>query len=346
MMDGNALRDKGGVMEELLRNYFLKLGYYVLRGVRLNYKEAEITDIDLFLYGKISSISREIAIVDVKNKKRSKSAERVLFVIGLMEILNANKAVIATTDRRDVIREFANDNNVLVLDGSFLDKLRNNNEGDNDRLSDEEFYQMIDNYPFEKLDGNWKEKVIFSKSLCASGLNFNNCNICLRIAKFFAEQVIIKDVEKNIALRCLLLLCSFIAISLDYCLKDVSFLNQNERKNILIEGLLYGERGRAETDRVLKRVSRFLNDYAGKSLSLKFENETKLGARYENAEILGEYISKTAVCSSLFSVAREFESFAMSRKLLPFSAFSNDFKSILFCLLDFWNMDRKKFMDF
>ena len=60
---------KGEMMEELLRNYFLNLGYFVVRGIKYRYNENDITDVDLFLYGRISSLSREKINVDVKNKK-------------------------------------------------------------------------------------------------------------------------------------------------------------------------------------------------------------------------------------------------------------------------------------
>ena len=49
--------DKGYKMEELLRNYFLQAGYYVIRGVPFVYEGFDVTDIDVWLYGRASSVS-------------------------------------------------------------------------------------------------------------------------------------------------------------------------------------------------------------------------------------------------------------------------------------------------
>lgn len=65
--------NKGFKTEEILRIYFLKNGYYVARGIPFNYRGFAITDIDLWLYNRTSSVSREISIVDIKNKKNTAS---------------------------------------------------------------------------------------------------------------------------------------------------------------------------------------------------------------------------------------------------------------------------------
>ena len=49
---------KGELLEEKLRSYFLNNGYYVVRGAKYSYKGHDITDIDLLLYGRVSSLSR------------------------------------------------------------------------------------------------------------------------------------------------------------------------------------------------------------------------------------------------------------------------------------------------
>ena len=43
---------KGEVMEEILRNYFLRARYYVARGVPYNYRGFGVTDIDLWFVRK------------------------------------------------------------------------------------------------------------------------------------------------------------------------------------------------------------------------------------------------------------------------------------------------------
>ncbi len=81
--------NKGYRMEESLRSYFLKTGYYVVRDVPFVYGGFDITDIDLWLYGRASSVSREITIVDAKNRRTPQAMERIFWVQGLRQATNA-----------------------------------------------------------------------------------------------------------------------------------------------------------------------------------------------------------------------------------------------------------------
>ena len=53
-MENQTTLFKGELMEELLRNYFHNLGYYVVRGIKYKYENFDITDVDLYLYGRLS----------------------------------------------------------------------------------------------------------------------------------------------------------------------------------------------------------------------------------------------------------------------------------------------------
>src|SRR5665648_540774 len=114
---------KGELMEEKLRTYFLNNGYYVARGVKYNFEGNEITDIDLFLYGRVSSLSRIRTNVDIKNKKSPKAFERILWAKGLQELLDFDNCVVATTDKKDVLRKFGLKHNTIILDGNFPSRI-------------------------------------------------------------------------------------------------------------------------------------------------------------------------------------------------------------------------------
>ena len=184
--------NKGHKAEECLRGYFLKSGYYVVRGVPFIYEGFNVTDIDLWLYGRASSVSREITIVDVKNKKTPQAIERIFWVQGLRQATNATNAVVATTDNRQEVKDFGNDLGILVLDGKFLKKLKNSYDPVAERLWDEEFSSTIEEYSLGKLDGDWKGRIVECKSLLSKALSFDSCNEWLAHAQFFAEQSITK----------------------------------------------------------------------------------------------------------------------------------------------------------
>jgi hypothetical protein len=340
--------NKGYMMEESIRNYFLQIGYYVIRGVPFIYEKFDITDIDLWLYARTSPVSRDITIVDIKNKKTPQAIERIFWVQGLKQAIKATNAIVATTDKRQEVKDFGRDLGVLVLDGLFLDKLSNRfNKSPSPRLSDEEFYSKISEYTLQKLDGDWKRKISESKSLLSKGLSFDNCNKWLIEAKFFTEQVITKPTQRETSLRCLYLICSFIAIAIDFLLKDFSFLEPHERTSLMKEGFTYGSKGNAGMGKLLNVSIGLVEQYAndGKIISNQVRANINKHISEIPTNILGEYFSKVEVGMNTFKVAIEFENLSMQKKFSPHNTASIELKSMLSCLLDYWGIDRVKFSE-
>lgn len=334
--------NKGHGMEELLRSYFLKSGYYVMRGVPFVYEGFTVTDIDLWLYGRASSVSREIAIVDIKNKKTPQAIERIFWVQGLRQAVKATSSIVATMDRRREVKNFGRDLDVVVLDGAFLTKLAKSDDNPTLRLTEEEFFSSIGDYSLGKLDGDWRGKILFCKSLVASGLSFNSCNAWLPQAKFFVEQAAIKATQRETALRCFYLICSLIALGVDYSLKELSFLDQVQRCAQIRDGFTYGSMGSSGMARVLDVAMGLVEQHAadGTLVARQVRASVERELSSLNTLILGEYFSKADVAKSLFLVARELENLAMSRLFSSHSTASAETRSMLFCLLDYWGMSR------
>lgn len=336
---------KGPKMEELLRSYFLKAGYYVVRGVPFVYEGFDVTDIDLWLYSRTSSVSREIALVDAKNKKTPQAIERIFWVQGLRIATKATNAIVATTEKRQEVKDFGRDLGVLVLDGSFLGKLANSDDPNATRLSDEEFFARINEYPLSKLDGDWRKRIVLSKSLLAKSLSFDSCNEWLDQGKFFAEQSITKGTQRETALRCLYLVCSFIAIAVDYCMKELSFHEQSERSALIKDGFTYGSRGSSGFKKVLNVAMGLVEEHAndGSAIFRQVRSSVEKQLSQLNTSILGDFFSKNDVARTLFTVAKEFEQLAMTREFASHAAASIELRSTLFCLLDYWGIDRVMF---
>lgn len=337
---------KGMMMEEQLRNYFLKAGYYVVRGVPFVYEGFDVTDIDLWLYSRASSVSREITLVDSKNKKTPQAIERIFWVQGLRIATKATNAIVATTDKRQEVKDFGRDLDVLVLDGNFLNKLTKTNDQSTNRLSDEEFFAKINDYALSKLDGDWRGRVLLSKSLLAKSLSFDSCNEWLAQGRFFAEQSVVRGSERETALRCLYLICSFIAISLDYCMKELSFYEQAERSVLIKDGFTYGSaKGSSGLKRVLNIAIGLVEEHANDGLAISRQVRASVQQQLDqlNTAILGEYFSKNDVARTLFTSAKEFEQLAMARDFKTHEASSIELRSMLYCLLDYWNIDRVMF---
>ncbi|NWJ22650.1 hypothetical protein HWX89_00010 [Rhizobium sp. RM] len=332
-------------MEELLRGYFLKAGYYAVRGVPFIYEGFDVTDIDLWLYSRTSSVSREITIVDVKNRKTPQAIERIFWVQGLKTAVKATNAIVATTDKRSEVKDFGRELGVVVLDGAFLNRLAASEDPLAGRLSDEEFYAKINDYSLSKLDGDWKGRVAYSKSLLSKSLSFDSCNEWLSQGKFFAEHAITTGGQRETALRCLYLICSFAAIALDHVMKEASFIEQHERSQFIKDGFTYGSRGSAGMRKVLNVAMGLVEQHASEGPTISRQVKVSVERQLEqlNTAGLGEFFSKTDVARALFSVGREFEQLAFARNFKSHNVASVELKSVLFSLVDFWSIDRVMF---
>lgn len=340
--------NKGHAMEEALRNYFLRAGYYVVRGVPFVYERFDVTDIDLWLYGRSSSVNREITIVDIKNKSTPKAIERIFWVQGLKQATRATTAIVATTEWRQEVKNFGRDLGVLVLDGAFLGKLtKSDDQRAAQRLTEEEFVGLINEYALGKLDGDWRGRVQACKGLLSRGLSFDACNEWLSHAHFFAEQSIAKPTQREIALRCFYLICSFVAVAIDFLLKELSFVDQTERSGLIKDGFTYGSKGSAGMKKVLNVAMGLVEQHAteGRLISKQVRTSVEKHLSALNTVILGEYFSRQDVAKSLFTVAKELEQLSMNRVFSPHSSASIELRGFLSCLLDYLGIDRVMFSD-
>jgi hypothetical protein len=336
---------KGQATEELLRCYFIQAGYYAVRGVPFIYENFDVTDIDVWLYGRASSVSREITIVDCKNKKTPQAIERIFWTRGLQIATNATAAVVATTDKRQAVKDFGRKLGITVLDGSFLSRLKSFEKIASQRLPEEDFQREISGYLLGKLDGDWAGRVSFSKSLLASGLSFDSCNEWLEQARFFAEQLITKPSQKQIALRCLYLVCSFIAISIDYCLRDLAFLEQSERESLLSDGFKFGSKGSSGMSNVMSVAMGLVEQHTGdgRSIAMQIRRSVENQIAAIETASLSEHFAKSETSKSLFTTARELEALAMKASFINHRDASIELKSFLGVLLDYWKIDRVVF---
>src|SRR5215469_9751203 len=143
-MTRSAKGDKGYRLEELLRAYFLRAGFFVVRGVPFQDSGDNLTDIDLWLYERPTGSSRRRQIVDAKSRTRPKAVERLLWTKGLAELLEVDGAYVATTDSRPMLRRIAKQLSVALLDGGDLRRISESEKvAYPDRLTEEEFQSAI-----------------------------------------------------------------------------------------------------------------------------------------------------------------------------------------------------------
>ncbi|WP_200976478.1 hypothetical protein [Echinicola sp. 20G] len=327
---------KGELMEEKLRTYFLNNGYYVARGVKYSFENNEITDIDLFLYGRFSSLDRVRTNVDIKNKKTPKAFERILWAKGLQELLGFDNCVVATSDKKDVIRKYGLKHKATILDGNFLQKLP---EGNNERLSEEDLCKLLASIKSFKEYRNqtWKGLYELSKSRLLNELDFSGYNSTIILLNYFIRKCFDKQ-KQNVAIRATYVILSHSLIILDFLLKDIAFLEPSKRKEALSDGFKYGNLGKEGVNRTIEMAVRI----ADSKISV---NEIKKALDTTEMDILKEFFSKAETTKKIFSWAKAFEELAFSRQFKKPLELDSEIKSVLAIMLDFYKINRKEYFE-
>jgi hypothetical protein len=319
---------RGEFMEEQLRAYFLDLGYYVVRGAKLKFHEVEVTDIDLWIYHRSTPISRERINVDIKNKAKPAAVERIIVCKGLMNILGFDRCIVATTDKRNEIIEFGEKHGVIILNGNFLNRIKRLKT---ERYSEEEFVGLL-NDEFAKFTTNWFLKNEQAKTKIIQNLDNLTANHLLDEIKILLTQIHSNPLKKNSLIRLLYLFISYLCISVDFILKDYSFLEVSDKLKRLDEGFRYGVVGETKIKLRLEKLA--LSTNRSTSSIRKMISQIPI-------EVLVEFFGKVDSSKNLFRWATEYENLAYSKSETLPSMLPIELKGIIGMLCDFSQVDRK-----
>ncbi len=327
---------KGELMEEKLRFYFLNNGYYVARGVKYFFEGNEITDVDLFLYGRVSSLSRVRTNVDIKNKKSPKTFERILWAKGLQGLLKFDDCVVATTDKKEVFRKFGQKHDIIILDGNFLQKLIYDKI---ERITEDELLAQLNSIISYKkfINQTWKSIYEASKSRLLDEMDFSGYNSTLITLEYFLKSCFDKQ-KKVIALRAAYAILSHSLLILDYILKDLAFLEPNKKKEMLNDGFKYGNLGIDGVNKTIEMAVKIANSRMSVIDIKKSLDTTEM-------DILKEYFSKLETTKSLFKWSLAFERLAFQKKIIPPKEIDVELKGTLGIMLDFFKINRRDFFD-
>jgi hypothetical protein len=328
---------KGELMEELIRNYFLNSGYYVVRGVKYRYEGNDITDVDLFLYGRSSSITRQRINIDIKNKKSPQAFERILWANGLRELLGFDSCIVATTDQRPVIHKFGQLHKTIILDGAFLAKMRSNSYPN--RLTEEEVTSKFAKHKSYKTFGNkdWRHIYEESKSKLLTEQDFAGFNSELTYLGYFIEKIVTDSQKREDATRMTYLIISHLLITIDFIIKDIAFLDNTDRERKLSDGFKFGNLGKDGVDKIISMAVQISGNKSANSFLKSLESIP--------TDILRDFFSKNENTKNLFNWAREFERIGFNREFINPDNIDAQSKGFISLLLDFFGIDRKKFFE-
>lgn len=333
---------KGEHAEESLRYYFLSLGYYVIRSVPFSYREIDVTDVDLWIYLRSSSISRERACVDIKNKKTPQAIERVFWTKGLQKVLKLEKCIVATTDNRKETRDFGALHNVSVFSGDFIQKIIKNFPISKERIHEEAFLTELSTPCVTDSNVNWRKFYRESKQNLLLRLDFDGCNYYLGRVKFLLQECLATSFSV-VPLRLLYIHLSMFLVVLDYSTRNLAPYEAVARGKMIADGFRFGAAGRERTEEIINTSLQILGSTKSGDLFSKASIETEIKRQLEDypAELLSEYFAKPDVIKQLFDNARDCERIAYLSTPQKPTEVSINIKSLLGLLCDFWKIDRK-----
>jgi hypothetical protein len=340
---------KGYEFEEILRNYFLKANFYVLRALPLKIEGEDLTDIDIWLYERPSGFARRRLIVDAKFKMRPKAAERLFWTRGVSELLRVDGAYVATTDSRPAVRKIAHRLGLAVFDGTDLNRIASSNKLETpERLTEEELASQIQAIDQARLSREWALQLEDAKSSLLEDFGVASGNRCLNAFNFFAEQVAVRhpnSPQAAVAVRAAFLTASMAVVSLDYVSNEAAFRTGEERKQMLTNAIRFGNVDREAGLEKVRLAAALVSQFAenGAALGRQIFNRYSDEVSKIPAEIVSDHVARMSHRETLFLVARELEAAAYSRGLGGFDSLSGDAKGLVAALLDFCGIARNKF---
>lgn len=321
-MKKNKSQRIGSTFEENVKKFFINNGYYTLRGIIYKDGKNYITDIDIWGYKNFGLYSYERIIVDCKNKKRPKIAERILWTIGLKNSLNIEKAFLAVNKQKYEFHEFAVKNNILILNS---DTIKNHNH-DNDLLSEEEFVEILKLY--ERVGSNFKNYFDELKTLCVSKIDIKTLNKALYITKKIMEQHSILSNEAT--LRIMLFSISVLFIILDMLYMKYKSISTEYAMLKISDGIKYGE----DVNKI-KQFAEIIGKITNEKIDKIYKELLKAGSM--NFDILKEGILNN---NSFFNYALIFNKLSFSKEKINLDS---KFKSKILILCDYFNIKRIDF---
>lgn len=335
--------DKGANAEEAMRQRFLQMGYFAVRGIPYSFREFSVTDIDLWLYGP-AGVFRERINVDIKNKRTPQAIERIFWTLGAMQVLKLDRCIVVTTETNPAVVDFGKRCNVTVVDGHYLgETLRGSPLA---RLTEEEFAAAIRPAGAEEKAKEFQRRFEGAKKRLLTHLSFDGCNLHLLDIRRCMEELLAFPGMTPSTRRMLYLLTSYLMVTLDYLVSKAAFAEPGACREEVELGLRYGSAGRNRLDefgKVLEGCRTSGNEEANRVIS-GIVARLQSGVAEVRADIIAEYITRHVGPGKLLALALAFEQVAYARECPAVANLQADLKSAIMMLVDFHGVDRTKAM--
>lgn len=340
---------KGLRLEEMLRGYFLRAGFFVIRGVPFRMDGDDLTDIDLWLYERPTGSARRRQIVDAKSKTKPKTVERLFWTKGLAEALDLDGAYVATADTRPTIRQIARKLGLSIFDGNDLRRIEASDKVRMpERFTDEELRELVRTIDKDRRTKQFQTKLNDVKASVVDKFGPSTIVRALEAVTYFASSAVSaypNSPAAEVAGRLTYFSASLVAIGLDGVGVDAAFRSSEERRTIFINAIRYGNVDSAEGLEKLRLATVLVRQYAenGSVIAQEIEKKCSKDLNEIPAEIIADQVVRMGANETLFAVARELEQASYLKACPSFDQLDTSVKSFLGTLFDFCAIERKKF---
>jgi hypothetical protein len=350
-MNDKGLTSKGAVLEEVLRAYFLRAGFFVIRGVPFRFADEDLTDVDLWLYERPTGTSRRVQICDIKYKQRRKAVERIFWTSGLAGALGVDGAYVATTDKRKSLRPVAEKLDLQLIDGTDIQRIQ---ESQTllyvDRIGDEQLIQELQSVDKEFRNKNLQEARFDILSALSEGFGAPSAVRALEGFGRLAASVVTYHPDSKAARaagRLSYLAAAVACESLDFVSIGAASRAMDERRELILNAVRLGALSDNAGQQVLKLAIALVEKYApgGRSSASALETSLKRDLERIPAEIVADQAVRLLRSDQLFMAGRELEMASYQISLPSFDNFGVPTKSMLGALLDYAGVDRQRYAE-
>ena len=348
-MNDKVQTPKGAVLEEVLRSYFLRAGFFVIRGVPFRFADEDLTDVDLWLYERPTGTSRRVQICDIKYKQRPKAVERIFWTSGLADALDVDGAYVATTDKRKSLRSVAEKLDLQLIDGTDIQRIQNSQVVlYPERMGDEQLIAELHAVDKGFRNKNFQEARFDILSSLSEGFGAPSAVRALEGFSRLATDAVAYHPDSQAARSAgrLAYLAGAIACqSLDYVSVGAAFRTIDERRDLILRAVRLGALGNDDGQQTLRLAMALVEKYApgGRGTAMAVEAGLKRDLDQIPAEIVADQAVRLLKSDQLFVTGRELEMASYHIALPTFDDLSVQTKSMLGALLDYANVDRQRF---
>lgn len=341
--------NRGATLEELLRAFFLRAGFFVVRGVPFEHLGEELTDVDLWLYERPTGTARRVQICDIKSKQRPRAIERILYTSGLTRALDIGGAYVATPDKRKSLRALANRVGINLIDGDDLQRIRaQRGLLYEDRISDEQLledFRAVDDRNRVRMLQNERTGML---AALLTRLGPYSAVCALEVFRRLSTKVVSSHPGSSSAVataRLSYLAAAIAAVSLDYVSVRAAFRSLDEKRRVILDAVRLGGLLGSDGGNTLEVALALVRKYApgGASTAGAIENNLRRDLDNMRGEIVAEQAIRLLKDDLLFSVGRELEMACYQESAPTFDELTVSSKSMVGSLLDYSGIERERF---